>query len=93
VKLDEVLLKLGWLTLKGGDFAAAEEFFARALERFPEGYKPKDSLYALARIYQKNGKYTKAEQAYTKLLEYVETDSPEAEKVIAFIAQVKQLQN
>ncbi len=92
-KLDEVLLKLGWLTLKGGDFTAAEEFFARALERFPEGYKPKDALYALARIYQKNGKYTKAEQAYTKLLEYVEPDSPEAKKVIAMIAQVKQLQN
>ena len=89
----EASIKLGWLNFKGGDFETAEKYFADALEEFPEGCKPQDALYALARICHKNGKYAKAEQAYTKLLEYVKPDSPEAEKVVVMIAQVKELQN
>lgn len=63
----EVLLKLGWLNFRQGEFQEAISFFEKGLAKFPQDGKPTDVLYALGRMYENIGQSGKAIETYEQL--------------------------
>jgi len=74
-------LELGWFTFRRGEWAKAAENFERALERYPQGERPRHILYPLGRAYEETGQLDKAAKVYGEFLNSVATEDPRAETV------------
>jgi tetratricopeptide (TPR) repeat protein len=56
-------------------------YFEKALEKVPPASRPPNVLYALARMYEKEGNKPKALATYQQLPPLLEDGSPEIQKI------------